>query len=74
MPGLVSTEVDARFSFDTVKTVKAAKEVIALYEKSGIKKERILIKIAGTYEGIMAAKELKKQKINSNVTLIFSLP
>ena len=56
VPGLVSTEVDARLSFDTEATVSTAKQIIAMYEKAGIKRERILIKIAGTWEGIVAAR------------------
>lgn len=58
MPGYVSTEVDARLSFDTDATVKKARELIKLYDEVGVKKERILIKIAATWEGIQAAKIL----------------
>mmetsp|Transcript_2871 Transcript_2871/g.4872 ORF Transcript_2871/g.4872 Transcript_2871/m.4872 type:complete len:336 (+) Transcript_2871:72-1079(+) len=70
--GLVSTEVDARLSFDTEETVNRAKRIIAMYESEGIKKERILIKIAATWEGIEAAKQLKAEGINCNLTLLFS--
>jgi len=74
IPGRVSTEVDARLSFDTDATVAKAKELIALYEKAGVDKERILIKIASTWEGIQAAEQLQKEGINCNMTLLFSLP
>ena len=60
MPGLVSTELDARLSFDIQATVDKAKEIISLYEKYGVDKSRILIKIAATWEGIKAAEILKK--------------
>lgn len=73
VPGRVSTEVDARLSFDKEATIKKAKEIIALYEKRGISKDRILIKIASTWEGIQAAKELEeKYQIHCNLTLLFS--
>lgn len=72
VPGRVSTETDARLSFDQEGTVAKAKELIALYEKEGISKDRILIKIASTWEGIKAAEELKKDGINCNLTLLFS--
>lgn len=73
VPGRVSTEVDARLSFDKDATVKKALEIIKLYESIGIKKERILIKIASTWEGIQAAKELEeKYDIHCNLTLLFS--
>jgi len=72
IPGRVSTEVDARLSFDKEGTKKKAKELIALYESVGIKKERILIKIASTWEGIQAARELERDdKIHCNLTLLF---
>lgn len=74
VPGRVSTEVDARLSFDTEATVKKAKELITLYEKSGIDRSRVLIKIAATWEGIKAAEILEKEEIHCNVTLLFSLP
>jgi transaldolase len=72
IPGRVSTEVDARLSFDKEGTKKKAKELIALYESVGIKKERILIKIASTWEGIQAARELERDDgIHCNLTLLF---
>ena len=74
VPGRVSTEVDARLSFDTDATVKKAHELIALYEKSGTPRERILIKIASTWEGIRAAEICEKDGIRCNLTLLFSLP
>jgi transaldolase len=73
VPGRVSTEVDARLSFDTKGTVAKAKHLIALYESHGINRKRILIKLAGTWEGIAAAKELEAQGIHCNMTLLFSL-
>ncbi|QTH65051.1 transaldolase [Psychrosphaera ytuae] len=72
IPGRISTEVDARLSFDTEKTVAKALRLIDLYEKAGITKDRVLIKIASTWEGIKAAEELEKQGINCNLTLLFS--
>lgn len=73
VPGRVSTETDARLSFDTQGTVDKARELIALYEKSGTSRERVLIKIASTWEGIRAAEILQKEGINCNLTLMFSL-
>lgn len=73
VPGRVSTEVDARLSFDTEGTIAKAKEIIALYEKKGISRDRILIKIASTWEGINAAAELEKEGIHCNLTLLFSM-
>ena len=73
VPGYVSTEVDARLSFDTDKTVAKARRIIALYDDIGIRKDRILIKIASTYEGIQAAGILQKEGISCNLTLLFSL-
>jgi transaldolase len=73
VPGRVSTEVDARLSFDTEANIKKAREIIKLYEGLGIQKDRILIKIASTWEGIQAAKELEKEGIHCNLTLLFSL-
>jgi transaldolase len=73
IPGRVSTEVDARLSFDTAATVEKAQKVIALFETQGISRERILIKIAATWEGIAAAKILEAQGIHTNLTLMFSL-
>ena len=72
VPGRVSSEVDARLSFDTAATIAKAHEIISLYEKAGIGRERILIKIASTWEGIKAAEQLQKEKINCNLTLLFS--
>jgi len=73
VPGRVSTEVDARLSFDTEANIKKARELIALYKEAGIEKERILIKIASTWEGIQAAKQLEKEGIHCNLTLLFTL-
>lgn len=73
VPGRVSTEVDARLSFDTEATIKKAHELIKLYEGNGISKERILIKVASTWEGIRAAEQLEKEGIHCNLTLLFSL-
>ncbi len=73
IPGRVSTEVDARLSFDTQATVERAQKLIALFEAQGISRERILIKIAATWEGIAAAKILEAQGIHTNLTLMFSL-
>lgn len=73
VPGRVSTEVDARLSYDTEGTVAKALKIIDLYAKKGIPKERVLIKIASTYEGIQAAKELEaKHGVHVNLTLLFS--
>ena len=72
VPGRVSTEVDARLSFDRDGSIAKAREIIALYEKAGISRERILIKLASTWEGIKAAELLQKEKINCNLTLLFS--
>ena len=74
VPGRVSTEVDARLSFDTEGTMAKAKELIAAYEAEGISKDRILIKIASTWEGIKAAEQLEKEGIHCNLTLLFSFP
>jgi transaldolase len=73
VPGRVSTEVDARLSFDSKATVAKAKHLIALYESHGIDRQRILIKLAGTWEGIAAARELEADGIHCNMTLLFSL-
>lgn len=73
IPGRISTEVDARLSFDTEKTIKKAKRLIELYEDAGIDRKRILIKIASTWEGIQAAKALEKENIHCNLTLLFNL-
>ncbi len=73
VPGRVSTEVDARLSFDTAATIKKAREIIAAYEANGISKKRVLIKIPSTWEGIQAAKTLQTEGIACNMTLLFSL-
>jgi transaldolase len=72
VPGRVSTEVDARLSFDTKATIKKARFLIRLYESSGISRDRILIKIAATWEGIRAAEILENEGIHTNLTLLFS--
>ena len=72
VPGYVSTEVDAKLSFDTSATVEKAKSIIQMYKDYGVDKSRILIKIAATWEGIKAAETLKKSGIKCNLTLIFS--
>jgi transaldolase len=71
VPGRVSTEVDARLSFDQVATVARARRLIDLYEEAGTGRERVLIKIASTWEGIRAGEELEKEGINCNLTLLF---
>jgi len=73
VPGRVSTEIDAALSFDTEATVAKGRELIALYEAAGISRERVLIKIASTWEGIRAAEILEKDGIRCNLTLLFSL-
>jgi transaldolase len=73
VPGRVSTEIDAALSFDTEATVAKGRELIALYEEAGIKRERVLIKIASTWEGIRAAEILEREGIRCNLTLLFSL-
>lgn len=73
IPGRVSTEVDARLSFDVEGSVEKARRLIAMYEKEGVSRERILIKLASTWEGIRAAEILEKEKIHCNMTLMFSL-
>ena len=72
VPHRVSTEVDARLSFDTAATIAKAHSLIGRYEKAGLSRERILIKIAATWEGIQAARQLRQDKINCNLTLLFS--
>ena len=72
VPGRVSTEVDARLSFDTAATVARARRIMALYEDSGIGRERVLIKVASTWEGIQAARILQHQGIQCNLTLLFA--
>ncbi len=73
VPGRVSTEVDARLSYDTEKTIEQAHDIIAQYDKAGISRERVLIKIASTWEGIKAAEKLEKEGIHCNLTLLFGL-
>ena len=72
IPGRVSTEVDARFSFDTAGTLARARRLMSLYEAQGISRSRVLIKIAATWEGIQAAAELEQEGIHTNLTLLFS--
>ena len=72
VPGRISTEVDARLSYDTQATVEKARKLIALYNEAGISNDRILIKIASTWQGIRAAEILEKEGINCNLTLLFS--
>jgi len=73
VPGRVSTEVDARLSFDTRATIDRARRIIALYEQAGLPRKRVLIKIAATWEGIQAARVLESEGIHCNLTLLFSL-
>jgi transaldolase len=72
VPGRVSSEVDARLSFDREATIAKARDIISLYEKADISRDRILVKIASTWEGIKAAEQLQKEGINCNLTLLFS--
>jgi transaldolase len=72
IPGRVSTEVDARLSFDTAATLARARRLMSLYEAQGISRHRVLIKIAATWEGIQAAAELEREGIHTNLTLLFS--
>ena len=72
IPGRVSTEVDARLSFDTAATLARARRLMSLYEAQGISRQRVLIKIAATWEGIQAAAELEREGIHTNLTLLFS--
>ena len=74
VPGCVSTETDVRYSFDVEGSIKKARRLIALYKEQGIERERVLIKIASTWEGLMAAEQLQKEGIKCNMTLLFSLP
>ncbi len=74
VPGRVSTEVDARLSFDTEGTIDKARALIALYEAAGVPRERVLVKIASTWEGIRAAERLENEDIRCNLTLLFSFP
>jgi transaldolase len=73
VPGRVSTEVDARLSYDTEKSIETARDIIAQYEKAGVSRERVLIKLASTWEGIKAAEILEKEGIHCNMTLLFGL-
>lgn len=73
VPGRVSTETDARLSFDTEGSIAKARDIIKLYEEKGVSRDRILIKIASTWEGINAAAELEKEGIHCNLTLLFSM-
>ncbi len=73
VPGRVSTEVDARLSFDTAATMKQAREIIKQYDEAGISRERVLIKIASTWPGIKAAEQLEKEGIHCNLTLLFGI-
>lgn len=72
IPGRISTEVDARLSFDTQATLRRAERLIDLYDQAGIGRERVLIKIAATWEGIRAAEQLEKSGVQCNLTLLFS--
>ncbi|MFS2221379.1 transaldolase [Pantoea sp. B65] len=72
IPGRISTEVDARLSYDSEKCIAKARQLIALYREAGVDKSRILIKLAATWEGIKAAEQLEKEGINTNLTLLFS--
>ncbi len=72
IPGRISTEVDSRLSFDTQASIEKAQKLIKMYQEAGIQKDRILIKLASTWEGIKAAEELEKQGVNCNLTLLFS--
>ncbi len=73
IPGRVSTEVDARLSYDTEKSVAQAREIIAMYDKAGISRDRVLVKLASTWEGIKAAEILEKEGIHCNMTLLFGI-
>ncbi|HXA13891.1 MAG TPA: transaldolase [Opitutaceae bacterium] len=74
VPGRVSSEVDARLSFDRDGSIAKAREIIGLYQKAGISRDRVLIKIASTWEGIKAAEQLQKEGVHCNLTLLFSFP
>lgn len=73
VPGRVSTEVDARLSYDTDKTIAQAKDIISQYDKAGISRDRVLIKVASTWEGIRAAEQLEQEGIHCNLTLLFGM-
>ncbi len=72
VPGRVSTEVDARLSFDTAATIARARHIMGLYEAAGVARSRVLIKIASTWEGIQAARQLESEGIRCNLTLLFA--
>jgi transaldolase len=72
IPGVVSTEVDARLSFDTQASIARARRIIALYEQAGVPRQRVLIKMATTWEGVQAARALKAEGIHCNMTLLFA--
>jgi transaldolase len=74
VPGRISTEVDVRLSFDCEASINKGRHLISLYEKQGVPRERVLIKIAATWEGIKAAEQLQKEAINCNLTVLFSFP
>jgi len=74
VPGRVSTETDARLSFDTQASIARAQRIVSFYEEAGISRERVLIKVASTWEGIRAAGQLERQGIHCNLTLLFSFP
>src|SRR5438105_6563976 len=74
VPGRISTETDARLSFDVEGSIKKARQLVKLYEERKIPRERVLIKVASTWEGINAAEQLQKEGIKCNLTLMFSLP
>ncbi|HEY5744034.1 MAG TPA: transaldolase [Terrimicrobiaceae bacterium] len=74
VPGRISTEVDVRLSFDREASINKGRHLISLYEKQGVSRERVLIKIAATWEGIKAAEQLQKESINCNLTVLFSFP
>ncbi|MEJ2327538.1 MAG: transaldolase family protein, partial [Chromatiaceae bacterium] len=74
VPGRVSTEIDARLSFDSDATVRRAEDLMGLYGDAGVGPERILLKVASTWEGIEAARRLEKQGLHCNLTLMFSFP
>lgn len=71
IPGRISTEVDARLSFDTAASIERARKLIGMYEDAGVPRDRILIKLASTWEGIRAAEQLEREQINCNLTLLF---
>ena len=74
VPGRISTEVDVRLSFDRWASIDKGRQLIGLYEKKGVPRERVLIKIAATWEGIQAAEQLQKESIQCNLTVLFSFP